>query len=372
MIDWQYIESTLLFPFEEQMRTTPQSSVWHAEGDVLIHTQMVYEALSRLPEFSALPAQQQHILRVAALLHDIGKLHTTRWENNDWHAPHHAPVGSRMARKLLWRQYSMAGNTTLMQIREAVCMLVRYHSLPVHAIDIPDGRLRLLRIAANGHLTPFFSIRLLCLLSKADILGRICADQQEALEKIALCEEMAQEEGCLDSPFVFSSAYMQRAFLSGRDVWKNQELYDDTWGEVFLMSGLPGTGKDTWIERNAAALPIVSLDAIRRDKRISPNAEQGLVANLAREQAKTYLRAHQPFVWNATNITPQMRESLVSLFESYNAHVHIVYLETDWDTLIDRNRNRNEVVPTAVIEKMLDKLTPPETREAEKVEWLCV
>lgn len=138
------------------------------------------------------------------------------------------------------------------------------------------------------------------------------------------------------------------------------------------MSGLPGTGKDTWIERNAAALPVVSLDAIRRDKRISPKAEQGLVANLAREQAKTYLRAHQPFVWNATNITPQMRESLVSLFESYHAHVHIVYLETDWDTLMDRNRNRNETVPTAVIEKMLDKLTPPETREAEKVEWLCV
>ena len=154
MIDWQHIESTLLLPFEDQMRTTPQSSVWHAEGDVLIHTQMVYEALSSLPEFSALPAQQQHILRIAALLHDIGKLHTTRWENNDWHAPHHAPVGSRMARKLLWRQYSMAVNTTLMQIREAVCLFVRYHSFPVHAIDIPDARLRLLRIAALLALAP--------------------------------------------------------------------------------------------------------------------------------------------------------------------------------------------------------------------------
>ena len=71
-------------------------------------------------------------------------------------------------------------------------------------------------------------------------------------------------------------------------------------------------------------------------------------------------------------ITPQMRESLVSLFESYRAHVHIVYLETEWDTLMERNSNRDEAVPTAEIEKMLAKLTPPEPREAKIVEWLYV
>ena len=44
---------------------------------------------------------------------------------------------------------------------------------------------------------------------------------------------------------------------------------------------------------------------IRRANKISPTAAQGKVANIAREQAKEYLRQHQPFVWNATNITAQ-------------------------------------------------------------------
>ena len=53
----------------------------------------------------------------------------------------------------------------------------------------------------------------------------------------------------------------------------------------------------------------------------------------------------EPFVWSATNITTQMRESLISLFETYHARVRIVYLETDWQTQLERNRSRKAVVP---------------------------
>jgi len=138
------------------------------------------------------------------------------------------------------------------------------------------------------------------------------------------------------------------------------------------MSGLPGTGKDTWIKQNKPDLPMISLDDIRRAKKISPTAAQGKVANIAREQAKEYLRQHQPFVWNATNVTAQMRESLISLFETYHAHVRIVYLETSWQTLLERNRSREDAVPQSVIEEMMGKMTLPEACEARKVEWLSV
>ena len=78
------------------------------------------------------------------------------------------------------------------------------------------------------------------------------------------------------------------------------------------------------------------------------------------------------FVWNATNITAQMRESLISLFETYHAHVRIVYLETDWQTLLERNRSREDAVPQPAIEEMIGKMTPPEAYEAGKIEWWSV
>lgn len=372
MIDFDYIEAHALTEFEEQMKLTPQPIAWHGEGDVYTHTMMVVEALHQLPEYALLSQRQKRIVSIAALLHDIGKVKTTVNIRSNVEAPHHAPTGSRMARESLWRQYGICGKMELMQIREAICLLIRYHSFPPHAIDMEDCKLRLHRIASNSLLAPDFNIRLLSLLSKADMLGRKCDDQQRMLEQIALCEELAKEEGCLDGCYSFPSVATHRAFLSGQGVWKDQEIFDDTWGEVILMSGLPGTGKDTWIARNIPNLPMISLDEIRRDRKISPTAAQGMVANIAREQAKEYLRRHQPFVWNATNITTQLRESLVSLCETYHARVRIVYLETEMETLLERNGSREAVVPQAAIEAMLGKMTLPEAYEARLIDWICL
>lgn len=372
MIDWKRLETNVLSNFYDGLHRCQQSPKYHAEGDAYVHTMMVCDALRQLPDYQALDERQQHILNVAALLHDIGKIPTTVSVDGDWHTPHHAPTGSRMARELLWKEYGLCGKKELMEIREAICLLIRYHSFPPVAIERDNPRLRLHRMAANSLLVPDFSIKMLCTLCKADMLGRKCIDQQEVLEKIVMCEELAKEEECYESCYPFPSSYTQRAYLVGRDIWKEQEMYDDTWGEVILMSGLPGTGKDTWIMDNLSDLPVISLDDIRRANKISPTAEQGKVANLAREQAKDYLRKHQPFVWNATNITTQMRESLISLFETYHANVRIVYLETDWQTLLERNRSREDAVPQDKIEDMLGKLVLPEVYEANKVEWLNV
>lgn len=276
-----------------------------------------------------------------------------------------------MARERLWLS-GMCGSAESIALREMICQFIRYHSFPPHAIDSEDASRRIHRIAAASRLLPDFSLRLLCILAKADMLGRICDDKTQVLDQIALCGELACEEGCLDSCFTFPSDYIRRAYLSGRDVWKDQMLYDDTWGTVYLMSGLPGTGKDTWIRKNLPDIPMISLDDIRRKHKISPTKNQGFVANFAKEQAKEYLRKHQSFVWNATNITQAMRQQLVALFESYKANVHIVYLETDWQTLLERNASREDAVPQSAIETMLGKLELPEVHEAAKVDWISV
>lgn len=370
--DLEHFEANILRPFEERMHQTSQSLVWHGEGDVYTHTMMVVDALKSLSDYQQLTDVQKHILTIAALLHDVGKIPTTTLIDGEWKVPHHAPTGSRMTRELLWKEYGMCGDPELMKIRETICLLIRYHSFPPHAIDLEDARLRLHKIASNSILAPYFTIRMLCILCKADMLGRNCTDQQHMLEQIALCEELAREEGCFDGCYPFKTEVVRRAYLSGHDVWKDQELYDETWGEVVMLCGLPGTGKDTWINTNLPNLPMISLDNIRREHRISPKAEQGLVANIAREQAKEYLRKHQPFVWNATNITTQMRESLINLFETYKARVRVVYLETAWSNQRERNSLREHAVPNDVLENMLGKLVLPEAHEARIVEWESV
>jgi len=370
MIDWQHIKNTILDGFRRRLEATPQPTHWHDEGNTFVHTQMVLKSLESIPEYQSLPELQRNILYVASQLHDIGKIPATKEIMGNIEAPHHAPVGCQMAREVLWLDYGLCGSRELQQVREAICLLIRHHSFPPHAIDAKDAALRLHRIAANGLLVPVFSIKLLCILAKADMLGRICDDQKEMLDHISLCEELAREEECFDGCYPFPSDYTRRAYLNGRDVWKSQDLHDDTWGEVILMSGLPGVGKDTWIQRNIPDLPMISLDEIRKELKYSPTHNQGKVANLARERAKELLRRHQPFVWNATNLTAQMRESLVSLFETYHARVRIVYLETDWQTQLARNVSREDAVPTNVLRDMLGKLTLPEAYEATIVEWI--
>ena len=82
------------------------------------------------------------------------------------------------------------------------------------------------------------------------------------------------------------------------------------------------------------------------------------------------MRKAQPFVWNATNISTQIRQKQISLFERYGAGVRTIFLETEWEEGLRRNREREAVVPQSEIEKMLSKLELPERYESENVEWL--
>ena len=259
-----------------------------------------------------------------------------------------------------------------MRFRETVCAYIRTHMVPEHFDRQKDPERKAREMAAIGRLLPDFSWELLCMLSEADIMGRIAPDTQKQLDALQICRWMVQEAACFTAPNVFADAFSERAYLSGRNILPDQKLYDDTWGEVILMSGLPGTGKDTWIQENLSGLPMISLDEIRKEMHVPPTACGGAVIRKAQEQAKTYLRKKQPFVWNATNLSKEIRQNQVRLFEQYGARVRIIYLETDWTQRIERNRNRTDAVPESAVEKMLSVIVPPFPYEAQTVEWLSV
>lgn len=370
-MDWAGIEAALS-SFVIPMSRTEQNPVFHAEGDVWTHTKMVCEALVKLDAFRDLSEERQQAVFLAALLHDIGKIPATRWEDEKWVSPNHALVGSKMARQFLWQELDLCGTPEKQQFRETVCNLIRYHSFPPHAIDDPDGKRKLIAIAANGALCPMFTAKLLCLLCQADALGRECEDKAHMLEQIDLCAELAKENRCYDRPLSFPSAHTRYSYLDGKDITPEIELFDDTWGEVILISGLPGTGKDTWIKGNCPDLPMISLDEIRKKTGISPTENQSKVVEIARERAKELLRKKQPFVWNATNLSPLVRSKQIRLFTQYHASSRIIYLETDWNQQLCRNSGRENVVPERAICHMMEELVLPEAKEAHHIDWLCV
>ena len=368
--NWDDAEELFKDTFNK-MRETEQEKEWHAEGNVLNHTKMVYNELIKHNEFKESSDMDKLIMSLSCILHDIGKIVTTKLEGGQLVSPGHARVGSEMARSILWKDLGLCGKDGML-IREAICGLIKLHTFPVHAIDDSDGKLKLLKASANCVLTPYFNIDKLCLLSEVDVRGRIYNGQNDLIDSIELCRELAKEIGCLYSGIEFKSSFTEYAYLSGKDMSIDYELYDNTWGEVILMSGLPGTGKDTWIRNHYSHLPMISLDEIRKELKIKPTDNQGAVIVKARERAKELLRKKQPFVWNATNITQLTRQKLVDLFINYGTSVRIVYLETELQEQLRRNSNRDAIVPEKVIYNMLENLTPPERYEAHKVEWYSI
>lgn len=372
--DWKRTmqEAVLDGALQDAMRRTPQEAQYHGEGSVLRHTELVCRAMAGLDAFARAEEDTQRMLYLSALVHDIGKVTTTAMEDGRWRTRGHARVGAQMARQILWQRLGLCGTKQAMQLREAVCAMVRDHGLPLHALDDADAERRLLRAAEAGALAPQFTLARLCALVEADVRGRICADQQAMLERLRLCRELAEEAGCLYGPYAFASDHTRFSYFAGKNIRPDQTLYDGTWGEVILMSGLPGTGKDTWIGARYAALPVISLDEIRKALGVLPTHDQRGVAAEAHARAKEYLRKKQPFVWNATNLTPQLRQKQISLFTAYGARVKIVYLETSWQEQLRRNRSRADAVPEEKLRRMLELLAPPSPFEAHAVEWHCV
>ena len=135
------------------------------------------------------------------------------------------------------------------------------------------------------------------------------------------------------------------------------------------MSGLPGSGKDTRIQKQMPERPVISLDAIREELGERSTGNQGKVIQLARERAREFLRQGQDFVWDATNLSREIRGQLIDLFANYRARVRIIYVEASMPSLHYQNENRSDAVPASVIGEMMNRWEVPTPFEADQVEW---
>lgn len=355
--NWSLIEANC--DWFRDMKGVEQDKIWHSEGDVQIHTKMVCEALFGMSEFKLLNEQDKHIMFTAALMHDIEKRSTTTTEEKNGRicvvAPKHAERGEKTAREILYKDFDCPYH-----IRETICKIVKWHGKPLHTSSD--------KVMIN--LATQVPLHFLGMIAKADILGRICTDAEEQIEKAEFFNLLADDLDCLYGPRKFNTDLGEYVYLSsGHEAYLEYDPYDETKFEVVLMSALPGSGKDTYIKNNLNDWGMVSLDDIRQELKVKPTDKSGngRVIQLAKERAKEFMRKKENFVWNATNITAQLRMQLVELFESYGGKVSIIYVEVPYKTLIKQNNNRDEIVPQVVLEKMISKWEPPVREEANTI-----
>jgi predicted kinase len=270
----------------------------------------------------------------------------------------HAKKGAATAQQILYR----SGNTPF-SIREAIVGLVRHHGLPIWIFEKPNPQQMLLKASFEVNTAWVY------LLAKADMLGRVCQDQADMLYRIELFKELCIENDCWGKPKVFASELSKFSYFRKEEQAIDYEVFDNTKAEAVLLVGVAGAGKDTYCNKYFKDHAVVSLDALRREQNVTygDSVGNGRIIQEGKELAKSYLRQQISFVWNATNLTRQMRESLIDLFASYGAKVKIVYIEAPYRQLIAQNKNRQYAIPSNAVERMIDKLEVPKLWEAVSV-----
>jgi predicted kinase len=242
--------------------------------------------------------------------------------------------------------------------REEIARLVRYHGRPAFLLERSEPAHEVIRHSwlVSNHLLYLFAL--------ADTRGRDTASMNRPEEHLHFWKLIAEENGCFDKPYPFANDSARFLFFRQSEPNLHYIPHEDYSCSVTLLSGLPGSGKDTWLSRHRSGLPVVSLDDIRGELDVEPTENQGAVVQLARERCREYLRAGTSFAFNATNLLKQTRQRWIDLFADYNARIELVYIEPPFERLLQQNKRRSEPVPEEVIRKLAGKCEPPTWTES--------
>ena len=344
-------------PWAQAMADCQQDAEWHSEGDVWTHTRMVVAEVEQLPEWPSLDRDAQLKLLFTALFHDAGKPEVTAIDaaTGRTHSPRHALVGMEIGRDVLRRLECD------LRAREEIAALVRYHGRPAYLLEKPDPTHEV--ISLSWHVNH----RLLFLFALADTRGRRTREMSRPEENIHLWRMVAEENGCFDRPYAFANDHARFLFYRNALSSLHYTPREEFRCTVTLMSGLPGSGKDTWLAQNRSYLPVVSLDDIRADLDVEATDNQGEVIQTARKTCREHLRAARDFAFNGTNTVRQTRKRWIDLFADYGARIEIVYVEPPLPAIFQQNERRAKPIPKQVIQHLVETLEPPTWAEAHAV-----
>ena len=306
-VNWDSIQK---LPWFEKLKTTPQSSVWHKEGDVFIHTQNVVSELGVILNDNGVKCGSDEwlICMVAAICHDLGKADTTKWsdEKNDYTTKNHGVAGERITRNILFDEDIV--------LREKVCYMVRHHMTLHHVLDKDEEAYPRLIKLSHG-IVP---IRYMLYLNKADSFGsKNDIETREFIEtKYNKIVSMCAVLNCYDAPY---------ALVNKSDLIRKFIGYEGTPNKnnnfcVYILCGFPGCGKTTYIKEELSDKKVISRDIIRcelgidgatkeNDKKVvGTKEEEDKVSEIFDKMMMDCCYNKESFVLDNTNLKYQYRK----------------------------------------------------------------
>jgi len=363
----QYWLETLSEPPFIGLGETPGDPIFHAEGNVLIHTKMVLEELKKLPEFKDLNESDQLVLRLAALFHDTGK--QSCWVNIDGRISYAGH--SRESNKIFYSYFWENGyNNITLEERRQVHGLIACHSWPPNLFngtkvvkDYPPE-------AHVIHSSQYCRNDLLHLLSKADMLGRTSKiDKKGSIAAVDLYRDLSKELNCLSAPYKFDNDHARYKFLNDPNGNFNYQAFDDTKMVLHMMMGVPGSGKSTYRTKVLGSLPCISLDEIRIELGLPPGESTHRTLVPAYERFREILREHKDCVWDAVNVRFDIRQQVFSLARQYGAKTIIHFVDKDKEACHKGNKNREAKTPDYVVDGIAATMQMPKLSESHQFDW---
>lgn len=375
-----------LLPLLYELQHTEQDPIWHGEGDVAIHTDCVLTELYQLLSSTArhITGTQRQILILSALLHDIAKPLTTRRKNiagkERITASKHEEMGaSYLATRLIRLPLTPP-------VIMGIMGLVGFHQIPKLLIVKDLNYSDYFQLALNADL------ELLYWLELADMKGRICPDKAQQLDLLEQYRLFAEEYGlwgiaqpqnnhlqriqvkssrteqCLLNGYAIKQLAQGDIHTAEEAIAKNYQACQH-YSHLYIMCGISGSGKSSWITNNLPGFDIISLDDIREELNGKRECQKsrGQMLQLAKTRLKDALAKKRNVVWDATNIRKDFRNVLCSLGENYGALITFVAFQLPHSSLLANNRNRASSVPDEIIHQQISKLEWPWFTEAHRM-----
>ena len=139
---------------------------------------------------------------------------------------------------------------------------------------------------------------------------------------------------------------------------------DDKTPILFMMCGLPGSGKSTYAENieYEGEKPIVhSSDKLREElySDVGTQKHNGELFVELHKRIKADLKSGHSVIYDATNLSKKRRVAFLNELKKINCKRYCIVVLTPYEKCLEQNNMRERVVPDEVVSRMYKNFQPP-------------